>query len=246
MLLWYRSIRSNVQDWDSLVALLKSKFLSTDYIDHIWDKIRNSFQTSSEPVHIYIASMENLFAQLGQYVAESTKVKYIKKNLLPHFVQQLALFPINSVRELSVQCKKLEETRNNRPVASRVAGVGKFNQTADFTTFENKHLKDNADISDNTRVFERNASRSRMSTSKQVICWNCNQLNHTHRDCKARRNVFGYRCGRPRVTYKTCGCSKNYIVGCVNLADVYPLTTKWPQVPNLLFNHRLFDKEMRM
>lgn len=219
-LLWFRSIKPTVHDWDSLVALLKSEFLPADYVDHVWDKIRNRFQTSSEPVHIYIASMENLFAQLGQYVAESTKVKYIKKNLLAHFVQQLALFPINSVRELSIQCKKIEETvcisRSNRSLVNRVASVGQFENMVDSKTFKNKNFKHSVGNSDRYTVFEKNyrlslpgPSNSYMNASKQVTCWNCNQPNHTHRDCKARRNVFCYRCGRPRVTSKTCGCSKN-------------------------------------
>lgn len=213
-LLWFRSIRSTVQDWDSLVALLKSEFLPTDYVDHIWEKIRNRVQMTSEPVHIYIASMENLFTQLGQYVAESTKVKYIKKNLLPPYVQQLALFPINSVRELSAQCKKIEETiitsRNSRTSVNRViTSIGRPENDLNFETSGSQNRKENVSSNSNYRSSLPGSSNSRKSVSRQVTCWNCNQLNHTHRDCKAVRNVFCYRCGKPGFTSKTCCCSKN-------------------------------------
>lgn len=206
-LLWFRSIRSSVQDWDSLVALLKYEFLPADYVDHVWEKLRNRVQLPSEPIHIYIAAMENLFSQLGHYVAECTKVKYIKKNLLPHYIQQLALVTINSLADLSMYCKKIDEAvviKNNRPCTNRIASIeDTVTDSKPHSTFRNDEPRIKNEFR-NSRSHKQNRS-----DLKPIVCWNCNQINHTYQDCRARRNTFCYRCGNPGATIKTCSCSKN-------------------------------------
>ncbi|KAK9731641.1 hypothetical protein QE152_g13442 [Popillia japonica] len=43
-LLWFRSIKPQVHDWDTLVERLKRDFLPTDYEEFIWEQIRDRHQ----------------------------------------------------------------------------------------------------------------------------------------------------------------------------------------------------------
>lgn len=126
-LLWFRSVRNTVHDWDSLVALLKREFLPSDYADQLWDAIRARFQQRGETVQVFVAQMENLFLRLNDFVAESTKLKYIKKNLLPHYITQLALTPVNNIADLVHFCRKIDEahelkSRRKSNVSALVGG----------------------------------------------------------------------------------------------------------------------------
>lgn len=88
-LVWFRSIKNLVNDWNSLVTLLKREFLPSDYDDQLWDEILLQTQRRNESVTIYIAVMEALFNRLSELPSEAKRVKYIKKNVLPQYVTQL-------------------------------------------------------------------------------------------------------------------------------------------------------------
>lgn len=108
-LIWFRSIKPRVKDWDSLVALLKKEFLPADYDDQLWEELKLRVQGRNESCSMYIAMMLTLFSRLSRPTCEKTRVKQIKKNLLPVYVTQLALSEIDTVEELSKLCRKLEE-----------------------------------------------------------------------------------------------------------------------------------------
>lgn len=215
-LTWFRSVRHSVNDWNSLVTLLKQEFLPSDYIDSVWEQIRNRLQRPGEPTHIFVAVMDNLFGRLGHFVAESTKIKYLRKNLLPHYINHLALMPINSVSELITYCRKLDDAANikkaqqqvcslteNRNFSDDLNSAGPSTRSPFRSAFQNRNT---------TRVKENYPYRKPINknfSGSVVVCWNCDQINHTFRDCKAKRNTFCFRCGSKNKTKQTCGCSKN-------------------------------------
>ncbi|KAJ3661614.1 hypothetical protein Zmor_006002 [Zophobas morio] len=108
-LLWFRSVRSRISDWDALITALKQEFLPPDYDDILWDEIKARVQGKSETITIFVAVMETLFSRLTRPPVETTKVKVIRKNLLPHYLMHLSLVDVKTVQELLVQCKKIEE-----------------------------------------------------------------------------------------------------------------------------------------
>lgn len=213
---WYRSVKNTVNDWDSLVNLLKQEFLPPDYVDKVWEQIRNRYQSSEEPIHIFVAIMDNLFGRLGHFVAESTKVKYVRKNLLPHYITHLALVTINSLSDLVVNCRKIDEAFNIKQEQNNIGSLVNDKNLRDDSNNPGPsgrpfHANTPGNKSNKTFVrrdtFTQRPSNARFSS--RVVCWNCNQENHTFRDCKAKRNVFCFRCGNKNVTKSTCGCSKN-------------------------------------
>lgn len=108
---WYKSVQSSVTDWQSLVHLLKLNFLPLDLEESIWEEIRNRTQGKKEPIHIYVAVMDSLFKRLERTVCETTKIKYIRKNLLPLYSSSLALIDISSTNELIELCRKIDNAQ---------------------------------------------------------------------------------------------------------------------------------------
>lgn len=237
-LCWFRSVKASMNNWDSLVEALKREFLPADYVDHIWEQIRNRRQERSEPIHVFVAAMENLFAHLGQYVAESTKVKYIRKNLSPFYINQLALINLVSTSDIIANCRKIDE-------AYQLANANKFKRlsisdnkaiSGTNNSFEESAIEghsSNAPVCSNTGARTKTYSRSSFSKSSPrakegpisnknsnlskpsshsnsaLKCFNCGQPNHAFKHCLARRRRFCYRCGKSDVTLRECSCSKN-------------------------------------
>lgn len=217
-LLWFRSIRSSLKDWDSLVTAIKSQFLPLDYDDRLWDEIRQRTQSPKEPIHVYVAIMETLFNRLERPVQEVTKLKYIRKNMLPHYNLQLALTPINSSSELVQLCHKIDEatsTKNSYRLPPNAASL-----EPELACVRESKGKDSVERLHKTNAFEnaqssvskntkRNVSYSKNKDWNTVVCWNCGLQNHVFRDCKSRMSKFCFKCGRPNETVRTCSCSKN-------------------------------------
>lgn len=209
-LIWYRSIKNTVTDWDSLVSLLKREFLPSNYDDRLWDELKQRVQGRDEPVTLYIAVMETLFGRLARPPSEVTRVKHIKQNLLPHYVKHLALCDINTVTELGTLCKKLEEAcdfkNKHRPCAKPLVNVIEpelaYLQNPSTSSFAKKNTyykSQKNNIPANTATREK----------RKVICWNCNQPNHTYTNCTEKRKVFCYRCGKADTTVAKCNHSGN-------------------------------------
>lgn len=230
-LIWFRSVKKSIHDWDSLVNLLIKEFLPSDYEDKLWTEIRERTQGRNESIIIYVAIMESLFNRLSNPVQEVTKLKYIKKNMLPHYISQLALTSVNSILELTNYCRKIDEAtvQKNKyhappshcSIEPELAYIN--NDESHYSNYKNKknfynknktkfiHKKKETNSgSQNISTLDSSGpSTSGSSTNKRSKCWNCNIDNHNFRYCNAPRRRFCYNCGKPNETIKTCPCSKN-------------------------------------
>lgn len=221
-LIWYRSVRTTVTDWDALVAAIKKEFLPSDFDDQMWDEIKARVQGKTEPVSIYIAVMETLFKRLSRPPVETTKVKYIRQNLLPQYYSQLALYEVTAVSDLMKLCKRLEDNRligsksrqSLRPSFSMIepelANVSEGIETSSralSSSLPTKQLSLRPHVSRRSEEFSKTRDNKKAS---KVICWNCQQPNHTFRSCTLKRSKFCHRCGELNVTVSTCSkCSGN-------------------------------------
>lgn len=225
--IWFLSIKSSISCWNDLVYRLKHDFLPPNDEDELWEQIKRRKQKRNESITIFIAQLENLFRRLPRMPVESTKVRYIRQNLLPEYFNQLALYDINSVTELTVLCKKLEDAAyiksKNHPVLSvsdlyepssshsnqRKPFNNLKNQNKSFKKFSNKAKfsnDSNIESAPSTSVLPDNSNK----VKKQVVCWNCNQPNHTYTNCLLKRRLFCFHCGKSDVKFPNCpDCSKN-------------------------------------
>lgn len=230
--IWYRSVRSSVTDWNSLVARLKKDFLPPYSDDEVWDSIRQRKQKKNESFTIFIAQLENLFSRLTVPVAEVTKVKYVKRNLLPEYIHQLALHPVDSISTLTNLCRNLEEAAYitaKRPAQHQVSYLENPVSSPHISRTKNVNFRNSSRQGNYSRrpnnahsqpaeVMEADTSKikpdtfnSKQTASKgQVICFNCRLPNHNFRSCTLKRNLFCFRCGEQNVKVSTCPkCAKN-------------------------------------
>lgn len=191
---WYRCVKSSVLNWSDLVDRLKKDFLSPTYEDDIWEQIKLRKQRSGESAVIFFAEIETLFSRISRPVCEATKVKYLRRNLIPEYVSQLALFNFDTVQELLALVKRLEEADyvKSKSIAPRRSSP----QVNELSNKNNSTFSSGSLLDDN-----------RNSAS---VCWNCQKSGHLYRACTVKRNKFCFRCGARNVTVKTCKkCSKN-------------------------------------
>lgn len=197
-ILWYRSIRDTVTDWDSLAAALKQDFLPPDYDDELWIEIRNRTQGQHEKIVIFLAAMKNLFSRLTHNPSEEQMLRILRKNILPAYQVHIALKDVDTVDELGKLCKKLEDVNSNlqrsRPqlkqnIASLEPDLACAVQVNDYC--KSKHI--------------------RSKHVAELKCWSCNQTGHIKRDCtkQSKNKIYCHGCGKPGVIKPNCRCSKN-------------------------------------
>ena len=234
---WYRSVKSSVDNWDSLVCRLKRDFLHFDVEDDLWNQIKHRKQKRNESVAVFIAHLEVLFARLVHPPAEITKIKHIRQNLLPDYITQLALADIPSVQDLVNLCRKLEEAsyiRNKNHTVTELSNLNisdsssknKFHSNSNFNKnkFSNNHFKNKNNSSNANIVNEKsplnsgsklnatsnNSSKVQSNSKSNIVCWNCSMPNHTYQSCRLKRKLFCFKCGLLDVKINNCpNCSKN-------------------------------------
>lgn len=123
---WYRSIKSLVNNWQGLVQRLKSDFLNSDIDEDIWEQIKKRKQKNNETIALFIAHMQTLFNRLSRPPVESSRIKYIRSNLLPEYIGQFALIDIVTIEQLLNLGKKLEEAKNIQRQNSKIQYVSSY------------------------------------------------------------------------------------------------------------------------
>lgn len=224
---WYRQIKSSVANWESLISKLKKDFLTSDYDEEIWNQIKARKQGRLEPVVIFIACMEALFARLSHSPAEPTKIKYIKHGLQAEYQKRLALSDINGIEVLSKLCKRLEEadilslastsSHTKCYIDSELAYIS--DSSFSHQNQQNLH-KHKTQCNKNPNFYKKSFHKNKIhslesynpgTVKNNIVCWSCDLPNHTFRNCLApSKKKFCYKCGSANVTVKECSkCSGN-------------------------------------
>lgn len=199
---WFSTNRHNFNNWDEVVQKLKSDFLPYFYEQDLLTEIQNRTMGNNERVTLYISSMECLFRRLAILPDEKTRVDQIRRNLLPFYINQLALIEIDNICHLSTLCKKLEESRSwsdryKTPPTRKFGLLEPDLSTFPSTSTQNTHFNSNTST---LRSF--------------LTCWNCDRSGHRYFDCRSQKKIFCYGCGRKDTVKTKCiSCSKNLDVG---------------------------------
>lgn len=111
---WYRSIKSSVNTWEELVALLTEDFSHFDHDYRLLSEIRNRTQGVNENITIYIAKMTELFSRLTKSISEQEKLDILKHNIRPCYFSVLASnsSSINNIENLKTLCRNYEKIKD--------------------------------------------------------------------------------------------------------------------------------------
>lgn len=202
-LTWFRANRDKFNTWSDITEALSRDFLPPCYEESLLEQIKSRCQGKNENVNIYVSTMMNLFSRLSNPHSEEEKLKIIRRNLLPKYLNYLVLQDIKDISELITYCKKIDEltffkNRYNPPAASCLeSDLSYIEAQASGSQGQSGSNKQN-NTSNNNRQLSR------------TVCWNCNNYGHTYPNCKRPRKKFCYKCGTPNVVVKTCqNCQKN-------------------------------------
>lgn len=214
---WFRQVKSCLSNWEDLVLKLKKDFLSTDFDEDIWTQIKSRRQGKTEPVVLFIACLETLFARLSRTPAETTKIRYIKLGLQREYQTRLALSDIDSVSTLSNLCKRLEEAdvlglaTSSRTISClgdpELAYISDRSSSSNSNT--NVHIKKKFNNQKRKSVKPVNSQVNVTSSNKVISCWRCGLQNHTFKNCISNiKKKFCFKCGKEDTTSKECSCNK--------------------------------------
>lgn len=190
--MWWHTNHSQgrFSSWSDLVGNLKKTFLHSNYDQVLLDEIKARKQRQSEPVNIFISTLESMFYRLTRTPSEDEIVNIIRGNLLPSYVNALVLQDIDTISDLVRLCKRIEDTLSLKVSSSR-------------------HVEKVCTVSD-----------SFASCAVSVTCWNCGQSGHRYNTCHKDKTLFCFGCGlKDTVKSKCPKCSKNFLAG-RNLADI--------------------------
>lgn len=210
-LIWFRT--QQFRSWDELTERLRANFQPYDYEFDLMEEIRRRTQGTKERVVTYIAAMENLFNKLGSTKpSEWTRVKLIRRNLLPYLQTQLALESVETVSELIRLCRTIEETAvrsqkymppptNYRQLLEPELAYHKPTSSILLSTplssVEDQPRREQPSTSTVVR-------KSEDSSTIKATCWNCKKTGHRFRNCPQPKSIFCFRCGNSNVIASEC------------------------------------------
>lgn len=236
-LVWFRSTKGRILDWDQLRKELKIVFQPPDYDERLKKEIAMRTQGEFENIDIYLAIMENLYARLSTPVSEEEKLRQIKCNLNSHLQDKLCMFPVTSFKQLRDLGRKAEQGKrqssnvqppphprmtmepdlaynrlNSRQNLFQRQG-NTWNMKKDQVSALNNEISrtpTNKFVSSDKKVSQ--TVNSSDDTSRQKRCWNCGKIGHTHVDCKQQKSgLFCYKCGYKNYNCHNCPrCNKVY------------------------------------
>lgn len=200
-LLWYRNNKFKFNCFQNLIDALKAEFQPVEYERCLLNQIKARLQNNNESVKSYINIMEGLFLRLPTPLSESEQLDIILANISPYFISRLALYEIRTIENLKDVCARIEVAKfrcENRGFLT----TGKESILPDFcNTNTNSHPSAS---SNNNRPFVNRPQQTRTAE----ICLKCGGSHH-HSRCDIHPTTICFRCKRPGVITKNCGCSKN-------------------------------------
>lgn len=209
-LVWYRANVALAKNWKELEELLRLEFQPINYDERLLDEIKRRTQGHDESMGMYVAVMKNMFARLSQPHPEDQQLRIILRNMSPFYQTQLGLVDVNTIHDLLVYGRKIEERRyavENFVPPSKKKGDLEVDLAYVNTAVAELDVSTISPLRDTTTPVTsqlRTAAPPNVS-SPTFACWNCGDLSHRAGRCpKPRTKVYCFRCGKPDVTVKSC------------------------------------------
>lgn len=226
-LTWYRSVRHQVPDWESLKTLLKKTFLPVDYEASLLEEIRNRRQGKDEPSSVFIACMQGLMDRLDVDVPEKTKLELIMRNMSPFYLQNLSWQSIISINHLKEEARCLEVRKSlvdryengsrSRNLLEPDLAYKQHSMPSSpkpFVPSSKPFVQQRRPVVHEVEVPppDSNAAAEPEVEAVEVSgrgCWNCQGDDHRFTKCPLPQKMFCHGCGHPNTVVRNCpSCSK--------------------------------------
>lgn len=102
---WFLSIQPSVQDWHDLVTGLRAAFLPSNDDETPLEQIKSRHQKIGENVAHFVSSMEELFGRLSVPLPIESRIKHIKRNLLPSYRTAIGLTSLLTIEDICAKYK---------------------------------------------------------------------------------------------------------------------------------------------
>lgn len=221
---WLRASIANghITNWQQLQNKLIYDFEGVDYWDDLYDSIKARVQKPSESVIEYVSVMEDNFSKLDT-ITVAEKLRILRKNILPIYAKQLAVYKYTSVQALMDDCKAIESIENkSKERFRRDPSPGPSNPNRNWNPNRINSISDNSsnrqvrfhspyhnhnDFSENQgNAPYQNFTRPNFNRNSQQFNRNPspNRLDRNRPASAPQQNYFCSICNRPGHTRNFC------------------------------------------
>lgn len=200
---WLRVNYNRYRTWEGFKRALRDEFLPIHSDFNIIHDLDKRYQQKNESFSEYLSSMQLLFSFMSDPPSAQHQLYYIRKNMSPAYAMAIASQSFETVEQLSVICKRMDDTRNMMqrrnetvPVVSNDRGRYVNRNNPFFNEMEYDETEEEI------QAFENN--------NRVVKCWDCLENGHSFRACtNPQGRKFCFICGRREFTSRNCPqCSR--------------------------------------
>ncbi|KAG5883974.1 hypothetical protein JTB14_007503 [Gonioctena quinquepunctata] len=181
---FYKECRQRVSSWEGLVGEFRHEDLSAIHNEALFEELRRRTQHPFESIGVYLAVMSSYFNRLRCPITEEAKLSIIIRNLHPFYQDRLRDPLPTSVSELRVLCRRMEARRDAIDSYAEPSGRKTNVLEKDLAFVEVSESLDHLEIA---------STPSNSSTSRQVICFRCNEVGHRAVGCAMPKGIHCFR-----------------------------------------------------
>lgn len=236
-LIWFRSIRTYIDNWESLKDALILKYEQLNYRPRLENELRNSKQLDHESMNDFITRLDTMNARLTPRITDMALLEIIKMNVSPKYHTLLGTTRLSHVGELLDLAKNFEQympnignvastgsqQRQNLPKEAKYKSIAAFEDTnmnpAGSISYSQEEREiaafqyPNANITRYPKQVVNppsNQIRNHSGISQQQ-CLKCDRLGHGFRECRKYPNTMCFKCKTEFTTTRECRNCNNML-----------------------------------
>lgn len=186
VLCWYRSVRSELNNWPELKQSLINEYLPYDFDRRLMQEIRTRTQGPNENIVTYVAIMLNYFSRLSYDVSEKDKFDIIFQNIRPEYSVPLCTTEITSLKQLKESCRMLEVGKHRVQTFVEPPKLSNGCLAPDLACKISAKPKIHAVVPAENKFCARcrvDSHRLSECTSTAIVCFRCGKHGFTARRC---------------------------------------------------------------
>lgn len=200
---WLRVNYNRYRTWESFKRALRDEFLPIHSDFNIINDLDRRYQQKNESFSEYLSGMQLLFSYMSDPPSTQHQLYYIRKNMSPAYAMAIASQSFETIEQLAVICKRMDDARNMLQRRNETAPVV-GNDRGRYINRNNPFLYELEweGTEEEIQALE--------GSNRIVKCWDCLENGHSFRACtNPQGRKFCFICGRREFTSRNCPqCSR--------------------------------------